>query len=303
MSGEPGERPEPRPEDVAGDPGPDPTGDAPLPAGGRKLVLVRPEGPRNVGMALRTATNFGVRDLVLVAPRRPSMLRHPDFEQMSHGVDDREARVTVVDTLDEALADCTHAVAFTARARVHRTLEDWRDAAPEVTRLGRTAGERVALVFGNEVEGLAEAETDLCHRMVHVRTTAAHTSLNLSMAVGVALYSTYDGAEHVPRAKAHNGLTGDARHFLKERLKEVFADIARSAPVRRDIVASVERVLSVAPFETRDARAWHAILRALGSTATPMDYGIATPQPKNARRDEALERARKKADDGVGDAP
>ena len=54
----------------------------------RKFVLVRPEGPRNVGMVLRTATNFGSINVVLVDPRRPSMLKHPDFEQMSHGVAD-----------------------------------------------------------------------------------------------------------------------------------------------------------------------------------------------------------------------
>jgi len=260
----------------------------------RKVVLVRPEGPRNLGLALRTATNFGVREVALVAPRRPSMLRHPDFEQMSHGVEDRDERVPVFATLEEALADCTHAVAFTARARVHRVLEDWDAAAAEVTAIARTEGEKVALVFGNEVEGLSEAETDLCHRMVHMRTTKAHTSLNLSMAVGIALHDTYVEAEHIPRAKDHNRLTGDARLFLKERLKDVFAGIARSEPVRRDIVASVERVLSTAPFETRDARAWHAILRALGSTTVPKDYGIETPQPKNARRDQALERAERK---------
>jgi TrmH family RNA methyltransferase len=257
----------------------------------RKVVLVRPEGPRNVGMVLRTATNFGVSEVVLVAPRRPSMLRHPDFEQMSHGVDDRDERVPVFETLEEALEDCTHAVAFTARARVHRKLEDWREAAPEVATLAVTEGEKVALVFGNEVEGLSELETDLCHRMVHIRTSDAHTSLNLSMAVGIGLFATYTLTEHVPRAKAHNGLRGDARRFLKERLKDVFQGIARSDSIRRDITASVERVMSTAPFETRDGRAWHAILRALGSTTVPADYGIETPQPKGARRDEALERA------------
>ena len=71
----------------------------------RKIVLVRPEGPRNVGMVLRTATNFGSINVVLVDPRRPSMLKHPDFEQMSHGVANIEERVQIVDSLETALAD------------------------------------------------------------------------------------------------------------------------------------------------------------------------------------------------------
>ena len=258
----------------------------------RKVVLVRPEGPRNVGMVLRTATNFGSVDVVLVAPRRPSMLVHPDFEQMSHGAEEAARRVIVVATLEEALADCTHAVGFTARPRVHRHFADWRDAAPAVAELASSEDECVALVFGNEVEGLAQVETDLCHELVHIRTSGEHNSLNLSMAVGVALFATFTERGVVRRAKAHNTLNGEARAFLKERMKAVFRDIARSDSVRRDITSSIERVISTAPLETRDGRAWHAILRVLGGEARPGDFGLAELQPANARRDAALERIR-----------
>jgi len=257
----------------------------------RKIVLVRPEGPRNVGMVLRTATNFGSVDVVLVAPVRPSMLKHPDFEQMSHGVEEAAGRVRVVDTLVEALDDCTHAVGFTARPRVHRHFADWRVAAPGVSERAATEDQMVALVFGNEVEGLAQAETDLCHELVHIRTTGEHTSINLSMAVGIALFSTFAEQGVRRKAKAHTTLRGDAREFLKARMKSVFADIARSDSVRRDIIASIERVISTAPLETRDGRSWHAILRVLGGEARPGDFGLVERQAAGARREEALERA------------
>ena len=166
----------------------------------RKIVLVRPEGPRNVGMVLRTATNFGSINVVLVDPRRPSMLKHPDFEQMSHGVANIEERVQIVDSLETALADCTHAVGFTARPRVQRPFHDWRVAAPEVAEKCNAEDHMVGLVFGNEVEGLAQVETDLCHELVHIRTSGEHTSLNLSMAVGIALYATFtDTGARAPR--------------------------------------------------------------------------------------------------------
>ena len=258
----------------------------------RKVILVHPEGPRNVGMVLRTATNFGSVDIVLVAPRRPSILVHPDFEQMSHGVEDAARRVTVVETLEEALADCTHAVGFTARPRVHRHFADWRDAAPAVAELASSDEECVALVFGNEVEGLAQVETDLCHELVHIRTAGEHTSLNLSMAVGVALFSTFTERGVVRRAKAHNSLTGEARLFLKERMKAVFQKVARSDSIRRDIGSSIDRVISTAPLETRDGRAWHAILRVLGGESRPGDFGLEERQAAGARREAALERNR-----------
>ena len=60
----------------------------------KRVVLCRPEGPRNVGAALRASLNFGPCELHLVAPKRPSILRHPDFEQMSHGAE--EARAAIV---------------------------------------------------------------------------------------------------------------------------------------------------------------------------------------------------------------
>ncbi|MBM3977689.1 MAG: hypothetical protein FJ299_11955 [Planctomycetes bacterium] len=46
---------------------------------------------------------------------------------------------------------------------------------------------------------------------------------------------------------------------------------------------SVERVSRRAVIETRDARAWHAILRALGNHKVPQDYGL-PPQPDKQAR-------------------
>ena len=54
----------------------------------KRVVLCRPAGPRNVGMILRIVENFGPCELVLVNPVRPALLVHPEFEQMSHGVED-----------------------------------------------------------------------------------------------------------------------------------------------------------------------------------------------------------------------
>lgn len=261
----------------------------------KKIVLVRPEGPRNVGMVLRTATNFGSVDVVLVDPRRPGMLVHPDFEQMSHGVEAAAERIQVVERLEDALSDCTHSVGFTARPRVHRPFHDFRDVQAGIAERCAAEDELVALVFGNEVEGLAQRETDLCAELVHIRTSGEHHSINLSMAVGIALFATFTEEGTVKKAKAHNALTGEARDFLKARMSAVFADIARSDAVRADIVASIHRVMSIAPLETRDARSWHAILRVLGGEARPGDFGLEESQTARARRKAAVKAAVKRA--------
>ncbi len=100
----------------------------------KRIVLVRPQGPRNVGSILRVVDNFGPAELVIVKPDKPSLLVHPDFEQMSHGVERIVEKIRVVDDLPSALSDCTGSYGFTARARDHRALRDWRDVTDELVR-------------------------------------------------------------------------------------------------------------------------------------------------------------------------
>ncbi len=246
----------------------------------KRVVLARPAGPRNVGMALRATENFGPCELVLVAPERPSLLVHPDFEQMSHGVEDAAARIRIVGTLAEALVGCHDAVGFTSRARGELILEDWRDAKDELRALGADPDRRLALVFGNEAMGLDSAEAALCQRLIHIRTSPQHTSLNLAIAVAVVLEPLFSGEVRLPNESGGHPLPNEHREFLKARLKHVFADgIARGEYARRDVNAMIERVFSRAPLETRDARAWHLVLTALGDKSRPSDYGL-DPDPR-----------------------
>ena len=268
----------------------------------KRVVLCRPDGPRNVGMALRVALNFGPCELWLVAPPRASMLVHPEFEQMSHGAEGAHASIRIVDSLQEALADCVRAVAFTARVRGKRVRRDWRDLAGELVELGEDAGARLALVFGSEVSGLTSEEVALCQDLCHVRTSAEHTSLNLAMAVCVTLSDLYRGTEVHSREPGGSQLDGAGREFLKARLTEVFAGrVALTPSASADIEAMIERVFSRAPMENRDARAFHLILKALGSKMSPPDLGLSLHE-KDGRRRKAMAR-REGLGDGEGGSP
>ncbi len=265
----------------------------------KRVVLVRPIGPRNAGMVVRAAANFGPTEVWFVAPRRPSLLVHPEYEQMAHGAEDLRARVRVVDTLTEALAECHHAVGFTARPRDARQRRDWRELAGEVAPLCADEEQRLALVFGSDEGGLNKDEVALCQDLAFLPTSSEHTSINLAMSVGVVLFSLFTG-QPVHRAETGQHLAdGDAREYLKEHLKSVFAErVAQTESAARDIVASIERLFSRVPLENRDARAWHQMLRALGSKKSPRDFDLGS-YPKKARRSEALSKAR---DDDAAEA-
>jgi len=240
----------------------------------KRIVLVRPQGPRNVGSILRVVDNFGPAELVLVKPDKPSLLVHPDFEQMSHGVERIVEKIRVVDDLPSALSDCTGSYGFTARARDHRALRDWRDVTDELVR--RTASdERIALVFGSEENGLTSDETATLHELIRMPTSNEHGSINLAMTVGIVMSTIFFSDAPSAEAEGSTPISGAARLFLVERMKDALGERATSAPAARDIVAAVERTLSLAPLETRDARAWHLLARALdGQKKAPQDYGL-----------------------------
>ncbi len=248
----------------------------------KRVVLCRPAGPRNVGMILRIVENFGPCELVLVNPVRPALLVHPEFEQMSHGVEDALRELRVVETLQEALCDCTHVVGFTARGRDNLILSDWREAKEGVRERCATEGERVALVFGNEAAGMDSEEAGLCHELVHVRTSPRHTSLNLAVAVSVVLEPLFGDQVRMPIEAGGHPMTGEQREFLKAHLKHMLAgQVAKSERVAADVERMIERVFSKAPMETRDASAWHQLMRALGSDAKPADFGLnPNPEPR-----------------------
>jgi TrmH family RNA methyltransferase len=242
----------------------------------KRVVLVRPAGPRNVGSVVRLAANFGPCEVVLVRPERPSMLVHPDFEQMAHGVPDLDTRVRVVERLEDALSDCTASVGFTARARDHRDLLDWREAREPLARHVARSGERVALVFGNEETGLTAEEVFPLGQLVKIPVSEEHGSLNLAMAVSIVVSTLFLAAVPDDELPARNAtpVSGAQRTFLIERMKDVFAPLPWTEPARRVLLASIERVFGRAPLETRDARAWHLLLRAMGNEKAPVDYGI-----------------------------
>ena len=259
----------------------------------KRVVLVRTLGPRNVGSVMRACANFGAPELFLVAPQKRSMLVHPEFEQMSHGVHDVREKIRVVETLAEALEGTTRSVGFTARARGQRKRKDWRVVSEDWSEACADPAQCVALVFGSEENGLTVEETDLLGDLCSLPTAAEHTSLNLALAVGLVLYSLFRGKGVHIKEKGPVLAERESAEFLKARMKDVLARVARSDEAARDIRESIERVFTRAPIESRDARAWHKILQALDGEKSPSELGVA-PMERRARRRRALDANRTK---------
>ncbi|MCI0682676.1 MAG: RNA methyltransferase [Gemmataceae bacterium] len=153
-----------------------------------RVVLVRTHYPGNLGATARVMHNFGLRDLVLVAPHAD--VHDRNARQLStHGEPILDAARSVPD-LGAALADCVLVLGTSGptgglfRRQPLGMPHEVLAHALEPLR----GGHRVALVFGPEPTGLANDEVTRCHHLIHIPTADEYASLNLAQAVAVCLY-------------------------------------------------------------------------------------------------------------------
>ncbi|RTE66540.1 RNA methyltransferase [Amphritea opalescens] len=149
-----------------------------------RIVLVNTTHPGNIGGVARAMKNMGLSDLCLIEPRR---FPHADASARAAGADDILTNATVVESLEDALADCHLVVGTSARSRtIPWPLVNPRELAAIVTPLPSTT--RVAIVFGREDRGLTNEELQRCHQHVHIPVNEQFSSLNLAAAVQVITY-------------------------------------------------------------------------------------------------------------------
>jgi len=165
------------------------------------VVLVRPQGPINIGMVCRLVANLGAAGVRLVQPA--CELDTAETRMFAHHGQPVLKDAQVFASLPEAVADCDFVIGTTARRR-RDTLPIFgpQDIASEC--LSRDA-EAVALVFGSEVNGLTEDELLACTAGVQLATPGFYPSYNLSQAVAITLYLAVTGAPSEAEATASPG--------------------------------------------------------------------------------------------------
>lgn len=149
-----------------------------------RIILVGTSHPGNIGSAARAMKTMGLSQLMLVAPKV-----EPDGKSvaLAAGAVDVLKNLTVVDTLEEAIADCPLVIGTSARRRgLDWPQLDAREAGERLAVEGQTSP--VALVFGRENHGLSNEELQLCHFHVNIPANPEYSSLNLAQAVQLLAY-------------------------------------------------------------------------------------------------------------------
>jgi len=151
---------------------------------GFRVVLVRPRNPLNIGAAARALANFGLHELMVVAP-------HPPVWQETRsavGAEEIVRAARAVGDLSEAIGDRTWVVGTTSGSRRNLDRELIPLNKPGVWLPRRARQGRVALLFGSEKTGLSNEEMSFCHALVRIPTTDGCPSMNLGQAVAVCCY-------------------------------------------------------------------------------------------------------------------
>lgn len=223
------------------------------------VVLVEPQGPRNIGSVCRAMKNFGLRDLRLVNPQTNHLVH--GARQMAVKATDLLENARMFGTLNDALHDCVTAFGTTRRFGKYREDMMLPDAAAEMA-LPLSADEPVALVFGREDSGLLTAELDLCQHFVTIPTDEALPSMNLAQAVALCLYE-------VRRAQGKIQLSDNGRKSLAgvrsvEAMYEHMEDSLMSCgflnPQNPDhIMRAFRRIFARAGLDDRDVRILHGL--------------------------------------------
>jgi tRNA/rRNA methyltransferase len=156
---------------------------------GPVIVLVEPQLGENIGAAARAMANFGLSRLRIVNPRQG--WPNDKARMMATGGSRLLDGAELYDTLEGAIADCNFVLATTARAhdQVKPVIGAAQAAAEMAPRI--EAGERVAVLFGRERNGLENDEVALADRILTLPVNPGFASLNLAQAVVIVAYEWF----------------------------------------------------------------------------------------------------------------
>ena len=142
------------------------------------LVLDNVRSQHNIGAAFRTADAFAIREVVLCGIC--AVPPNAEIHKSALGAEDAVPWRYFADTMQavEALRSEGYELVAVEQAEEAAMLHNF----------SLLPSKPCALIFGNEVRGVAQNVVDACHRCVEIPQHGTKHSLNVSVSVGVALW-------------------------------------------------------------------------------------------------------------------
>lgn len=227
------------------------------------IVLVDTKTPANIGAAARAMMNMGLSRLILVHPPKDEA---GEARKLAAGAHEILEKAEVFPTLTDALG--AHGLVIgTSRhsGRQRKNIRTPRAVAESVLPL--LAENRVAILFGNEVNGLEQKDLALCHEIIAIPSSDSFASLNLSHAVMVVAYEFFVASTaQIGRPAGALAPVADTEEFYQH-LQETLQLIDFLEPNHPErIMLSLRQLFGRARLNKRDV----SILRGVLSAVTRM---------------------------------
>jgi len=224
------------------------------------IILVDTKTPANIGAVARSMMNTGLSRLILVDP---PIDRNGEALRLAVAAGSILAAAQSYDSLEKAVAD-HHLVIGTTRhkGKQRKNIRSPRVQAEQVVPL--LANNKVAVVFGNEVNGLTTNDLALCHELIAIPSSDAFPSLNLSHAVMVVAYELFLAAGTTPSVSQTALAVGaDAEQFYRH-LQKTLQDVEFIDPSQPErMMRSLRHLFGKARLSGRDIKILQGILSAV----------------------------------------
>jgi tRNA (cytidine32/uridine32-2'-O)-methyltransferase len=230
-----------------------------------RVVLVETSHPGNIGAAARAMKNMCLQTLYLV---RPKLFPHDEATARASGADDVLENAVVVDTLQQAIADCQLVYGASARLRsLPWPLSTPRECAAQVVEAAQAG--HVALVFGRERTGLSNEELALCQSLVHIPTNPDYASLNVAAAVQILAYEVLMASQQTAsqpiQAPDSRLATQQEVEGMFEHLESTLIDLDYLDPQNpRQLMRRLRRLFNRVQLEDTEVNIIRGICKAAG---------------------------------------
>jgi tRNA/rRNA methyltransferase len=231
------------------------------------FVLVRPQMGENVGAAARAMWNFGLDRMRLVEPR--DGWPNPRAVALASGAGRLLDAAGVFATTAEAVADCDHVFATTARGRGLTKPIVTPERAMEEARAMIAEGRKVAVLFGPERAGLENDDVARANAIISVPVNPDFASLNLAQCVLLTAYEWRRQSVEVPAERMEMAGSAPATALEVEKLAEhyearlseagFFFPETKAPGMKR----TLRNLWSRMPLTRADVQIFHGMLRQL----------------------------------------
>ncbi len=227
------------------------------------FVLVRPTYLGNIGSAARVLKNFGFKNLRLVSA--PKNYKDAEARKMSVGAFDLLKTAICFDSVKEAVQDLSLIIGTTC-AYQRDCQPDFLDVVSKDIKA--KTQDKIAILFGDERDGLTREELDYCHYTISIPTESDFPSLNVAQALGLFAYELIRGSdEKIESLEAGVNMSETDEYFARLALFLSAVGFTKSFSEER-IITELRGLFNKSRPTAREMKLLNALLRKVEQTAS-----------------------------------